>query len=102
MKKSETEKGEVDSIIEDLESLPGVGETTLEKLKESGFDNFLSISVASPAELAEAAGVTEAAARKIIYAAREKFDVGFQTGDDLLRKRDNVNKSCRVNWEYYI
>jgi len=85
MKKSETEEE-----VLDIDSLPGVGEATAEKLKESGFDNFLSISVASPADLAEAAGVTEAAARKIIYAAREKFDVGFQSGDDLLRKRDNV------------
>ncbi|MBI2672159.1 hypothetical protein HYX16_04460 [Candidatus Woesearchaeota archaeon] len=75
-----------------IEDLPGVGAATAEKLKEAGFDTMLSIAVASPGELTETAGVTEATARKIINTARNKLDMGFETGEQLLEKRKNVTK----------
>jgi len=75
-----------------IEDLPGVGAATAEKLQSSGFDNLMAIAVATPAQLADASGVTEAAARKMIQSARNNMDMGFQTGDDLLAKRAKVLK----------
>lgn len=76
----------------DIQDLPGVGSATAEKLQEAGFDSLLTIAVASPGQLVEIAGVTEATARKIINVARNKLDMGFETGLDLLRKRELVTK----------
>ena len=72
--------------------LPGVGAATAEKLIGGGFDTLLSIAVSSPGELVTISGVTEAAARKIISTAREKLDMGFESGEDLLKKREMVVK----------
>lgn len=72
--------------------LPGVGAATAEKLIEVGYDNLMSIAVASPGQLVDAAGVGEAVARKIINAARDKLDMGFETGEDLLKRREQVIK----------
>src|SRR3989344_5484475 len=73
-----------------IEDLPGVGAATAEKLREAGYDDLMSIAVASPGELTEIAGVTEATARKIINTARNKLDMGFETGEELLKKRELV------------
>ncbi len=88
------EEGEV-LVVEkngSLMELPGVGAATAEKLENAGYVDLLSIAVASPAELVEVSGVTEATARKIIQAARASFDMGFETGDELLKKRLQVER----------
>src|SRR3989338_8859401 len=72
--------------------LPGVGAATAEKLSAAGFDNLISIAVASPSELVEASGTSEAVARKIINAARQALDMGFESGDELLKKREQLNR----------
>jgi DNA repair protein RadA len=72
--------------------LPGVGAATAEKLTESGYNDLMSIAVASPGELVEVAGVGEAAARKMINFARNSLDMGFESGDELLRKRESIVK----------
>lgn len=72
--------------------LPGVGAATAEKLAAAGYDDLLSIAVSSLGQLVDAAGVSEAVARKIIQAARDGLDMGFQTGIDMLNKRDKVFK----------
>jgi DNA repair protein RadA len=77
-------------MSEDLTKLPGVGSATAEKLIQAGFDNFMSIAVSSPGQLVEVAGVTEATARKIIKAARDELDMGFESGEELLKKREQV------------
>ena len=82
----------VETEEEKITSLPGVGAATVDKLMTAGFDNLMSISVASPGQLVEVAGVTESAARKIIYSARDKLDMGFESGEDLLRKRQEIIK----------
>ena len=69
--KTETEEDKING-------LPGVGAATAEKLMVTGFDNLMSISVASPGQVVDVAGVTEATARKIIYAARDKLDMGLK------------------------
>lgn len=78
--------------VKDVTDLPGVGAATAEKLSSVGFDNLMSIAVASPGELVDAAGMSEAVARKIIQAARESLDMGFASGDDLMAKRERVIK----------
>ncbi len=72
--------------------LPGVGAATAEKLAEAGFDSLMALAVASPATVVEIAGVGEAPARKIINAARNSLDMGFESGIDLLDKRSSVLK----------
>ncbi|MBS3152504.1 DNA repair and recombination protein RadA [Candidatus Woesearchaeota archaeon] len=78
--------------IENVEDLPGVGPATAEKLKESGYDSLLSLAVASPGELVEAGGLTESTARKVIKAARDAMNMGFESGDELLERRKNILK----------
>jgi hypothetical protein len=80
-----------------IEDLPGVGSATAEKLSSTGFDNPMAIAVATPGELSDAAGVTEAAARKMIQAARSMMDMGFQSGEDLLSKRERVIKAVDLD-----
>jgi DNA repair protein RadA len=75
-----------------LKDLPGIGPATANKLEEGGYSSILSISVASPREIGESAGVTESVARKIIQFSRDKMGMGFETGLDLLEKRKLVIK----------
>ncbi len=76
----------------DIKDLPGVGAATAEKLNDSGYHDMMSVAVASPGELVEAACIGELAARKIIKFARSKLDMGFESGEDLLKKRLEVVK----------
>jgi len=85
-------KKEKDSKEFTIEDLPGVGATTAEKLRESGYDNLMSIATASPGELVELTGVGENVAKRIIQVARTKLDMGFETGEDILKKREQVEK----------
>src|SRR3989338_11698840 len=75
-----------------LEDIPGVGAATAEKLRDAGYANLLSVAVASPGELVEACGVGDAVARKMINFVRQKMDMGFESGEDLLKKRELVEK----------
>jgi DNA repair protein RadA len=76
----------------ELSDLPGVGPATGEKLTAAGFGTVMAIAVATPGELTEASGMSEAACRKIIQAAREMLMMGFTTGEEVLLKRQSVQK----------
>lgn len=76
----------------DIKELPGVGPATAEKLEKGGFNSVLSIAVSSIGQLTDAGGVSEAVARKMVNAAREKLDMGFQSGTDMLENRKDVKK----------
>ncbi|MBT3407245.1 hypothetical protein HN415_01035, partial [Candidatus Woesearchaeota archaeon] len=84
----------------DVRYLPGVGPATAEKLKAVGFDNLLSIAVASPGELVDAAGVTELAGRKMINAARDVLEMGFESADEVLKRRETVEKISTGNQSF--
>lgn len=74
-----------------IDELPGVGPATAEKLREAGYTDTMSIAVASPRELSDAAEIGESTAAKIIQKARKHSDVGkFETGCALLEKRAKV------------
>ncbi len=77
----------------DIEDLPGVGEATAEKLRENGYDDVMSIAVASPKDLSDVTGIGEGAAAKIIAAARKSADIGnFETGEEILERRKSIQK----------
>ncbi len=77
----------------DLEDLPGVGPATADKLREHGYDTYQSIAVASPGELSNTADVGESSAHDIIQGAREAADIGgFETGADVLERREQIGK----------
>jgi len=76
-----------------IEELPGVGPATAEKLRDAGYIDLMSIAVESPKNLAETCEIGEAAAAKIIAAAKEAADVGgFEPGDVILERRQNMKK----------
>ena len=81
------------AATEKLDTLPGVGPATAEKLGDAGYDSFVSIAVASPGELSNTADVGESNAADIIRAARDRADVGdFETGTEVLARRDQIGK----------
>ena len=73
-----------------IQDLPGVGAATAEKLESAGFRDLMSVAVATLGEMVETTGVSEAVARKMINAARESMKMGFETGMDVLKKREDV------------
>ena len=76
-----------------IEELPGVGPATAEKLRDAGYIDLMSIAVESPKNFAETCEIGEAAAAKIIAAAKEAADVGgFEPGDVILERRQNMKK----------
>lgn len=75
-----------------LMDLPGVGAATAEKLEAVGYSDLMSIAVASPGELIDATGMTEASVKKLIAVARNSLDMGFESGEELLRRRAQVFK----------
>lgn len=79
-----------------IDKLSGVGPATADKLREAGYTEIMSIAVASPSELADAAEIGEAVASKIIIDARKQADIGsFETGAKLLEKRQQIGHlSC--------
>ena len=81
-----------DKKITEIEDIPGVGAATADKLRTVGFNDLMSIAVATPGELTDATGMTAAAAKKMIAASRTAMDMGFESGDVLLQKRKEVLK----------
>ncbi len=76
-----------------VEDLPGVGPATAQRLRESGLEDLLAMAVASPADVAERADISEAVAQKLINSARKLADVGgFETGVEVRARRRLVSK----------
>jgi len=74
-----------------IESLPGVGEATAEKLREAGYGTIESLAVVTVDELCEVAEIGESQAKKIIAAAKKAADIGnFITADQVLERRKTV------------
>lgn len=91
MAKKEKEDKQVKKELT-VSDLPGVGPSTAEKLAAAGIDTLLAVAVSSIGVLVEEAGVSEGVARKMIQAARDMMEMGFETADVILEKRQAVNK----------
>jgi DNA repair protein RadA len=78
--------------IENVEDLPGVGETAAKKLFDAGYKSLEAIAIASPMELKEIAGLGDGTADKAIKAARETLEMGFESADTLAEKRKHVGR----------
>src|SRR3989344_5473243 len=75
-----------------LSDLPGVGPATIEKLEIVGYSDMMSVAVATLGEIVDATGMTQAAAKKLIAAARASLEMGFESGEEVLKKRELVLK----------
>ena len=51
----------------------------------------MGLAVMSPSTLSEMAGIGEAVARKAIQSARSMMNLGFMSGDEFAKKRENVS-----------
>ncbi len=79
--------------VHTIDDLPGVGPATAEKLRDAGYTDIMSIAVASPKELADAAEIGEGAGAKMIIQARKLANVGnFEMGTVLREKRARVGR----------
>jgi len=78
-------------MLNDIENLPGIGEQTAQKMRASGYCTIDAIAAATLDDLGEL-GISTAKAQKMIEAARDQFDVQFQTAAELLEKRKEVAK----------
>lgn len=94
-----------DEVVETTQSkmkltdLPGIGPAAEAKLIEAGYESVLSIAVASPKNLEEAAGISEGTARKVIKAARDSMNMGFTTAFDTEteeNKRYKISTSSKA------
>ena len=86
-KRKEIKMEKIEKTIYDL---PGVGAATAEKLIAVGYTDLMSIAVASPSELIDATGMGDALAKKMIAVARSSLEMGFESGEELLKRREKV------------
>ena len=89
-KKKEAKEIKMDKIEKTIYDLPGVGAATAEKLIAVGYTDLMSIAVASPSEIVDATGMGDALAKKLIAVARSSLDMGFESGEELLMRREKV------------
>ena len=75
-----------------IEDLDGVGEKTAEKLKECGYDDLMSIAAASAGEISAETGIGVETANKIIASARANMKMGFETAENVMKRRETVGK----------
>ncbi len=75
-----------------IEDLAGVGPSTASKLNEAGYHNVQSLAAAPITELVNKAGLTQAAAFKIVEEARRHTSVDLITAKELMEKRKKMNK----------
>ena len=81
-----------DKSIDVLEDLPGIGETTAEKLIKAGIDTLDKVATMSPHELSELSGISVDKATGAIQAANKAVTLVFQTGKQVSDKRRDIGK----------
>jgi DNA repair protein RadA len=77
---------------ESIEKVPGIGEKTAEKLRESGFSEIMNIAASSAGVLSAATGIGTDTAEKIIAEARKMLKMGFEPATEVLKKRQHIGR----------
>lgn len=88
----EMEEPKVSKKISGVADLPGIGPATVEKLEAAGFVDLMSIAVATPGEIVGATEMSEATAKKVIAIARANLEMDFASGDEMMRRREQMIK----------
>lgn len=78
--------------IKTIEDIPGIGSATIEKLRNGGYRDLFSLAFATTDELMGVAELSETTAKKVIALARANIDVEFESGEELLKRREKVQK----------
>ncbi|MDD5337068.1 MAG: DNA repair and recombination protein RadA, partial [Candidatus ainarchaeum sp.] len=65
---------------------------TSDRLKAAGYKDVASIASATPHELAEVGDFGVEAAKKAIEAAKSSLDIGFETADVVMKRRQDIGK----------
>ncbi len=76
----------------ELEDIKGVGGKTAEKLRDSGYEELMSIATMSSGELSEIADLGDKKAQSIITESRKLLDIGFESGKDRFDKRKQMKR----------
>jgi len=79
-------------VVYNLKDLPGVGDTTVKKLREAGIVSIRILAVYPITKLMEDAGIGEKTAKKIIKAAQDIENMGFKSADIIWEKRKHLNR----------
>ncbi len=79
-------------LAKELEDLPGIGETTAERLRAAGYNTMDQVAAAMPHELAEAGEFGAEAAKKAIAVAQESVETGYETADVILERRKEIKR----------
>ncbi len=95
-KNEETEdtdnKGSIKTeVVYNLKDLPGVGDTTVKKLKDAGIASIRTLAIYPITKLMNEAGIGEKTAQKIIKAAQDIENMGFKSADIIWEKRKQMN-----------
>ena len=79
-------------VVYDLKDLPGVGDTTVKKLKDAGIISIRTLAIYPLSKLMDDAGIGEKTAQKIIKAAQDIENMGFKSADIIWEKRKQLNR----------
>jgi DNA repair protein RadA len=91
--KEDNQSGSIKTeVVYNLKDLPGVGDTTVKKLREAGIVSIRILAIYPVTKLMEDAGIGEKTAQKIIKAAQDIENMGFKSADIIWEKRKHLNR----------
>ncbi|MBY8979470.1 MAG: DNA repair and recombination protein RadA [Candidatus Lokiarchaeota archaeon] len=79
-------------VVYNLKDLPGVGDTTVKKLRDAGIVSIRILAIYPVTKLMEDAGIGEKTAKNIIKAAQDIENMGFKSADIIWEKRKHLNR----------
>ncbi len=89
---SSEDQPEGTSEIREIEDLATVGPSTAKKLRDAGYGTLEDLAVLSPIILSGELALSEEVATNMVRSARAALNMGFETADEVLRKRDAVER----------
>jgi DNA repair protein RadA len=103
-------KGKTESKSEDqrsvskssysLADLPGVGDATLKKLKDSGILSIKTLAMYPISKLTDEVGLGLKTAQKLVKAAQDIAKMGFKSADQIWEKRKLLNRLTTGSREF--